>query len=78
MYAAHFLEIDVDDLDQIASKYKVAIMPTFCIVTPVAVGATNADAAAGAEMRVDTLTGSNEERLRHFMETSLTKRSNNN
>ena len=62
IYAAHFIEVDVDDFDQIASQYKVAVMPTFCIVK------------GGHEATIDTLTGSNEQSLRLFMDTSLTKR----
>ena len=60
-YAAHFLEVDVDDLDEIASQYKVAVMPTFCIVN-------------GQSLSVETMTGSNEHSLRTFMESYLTKR----
>ena len=82
IYAAHFIEVDVDDLDQIAAKYNVAVMPTFCIVTPVITAAADAADNGGSNndknqpptTRVETLTGSNEQRLRLFMETSLTKR----
>mmetsp|Transcript_17164 Transcript_17164/g.28514 ORF Transcript_17164/g.28514 Transcript_17164/m.28514 type:complete len:201 (+) Transcript_17164:74-676(+) len=62
-YAAHFLEVDVDDCDAIAAQYKVAVMPTFCIVT------------AGG-LSVETMTGSNAANLTSFMDAHLTKRIN--
>ena len=65
-YAAHFLEIDVDDLDEIAAEYHVAVMPTFCIVS---FDTTN------GEKRVETMTGSNEVELQDFIGDRLMKRS---
>lgn len=60
-YAAHFIEVDVDELDEIAAQFKVAVMPTFCI--------------ASGSSRVETMTGSNEAALRDFMKQNLVKRS---
>jgi thiol-disulfide isomerase/thioredoxin len=58
-YAAHFLEVDVDEYDELAAQYKIAVMPTFCIVT----GET-----------VETMTGSNPANLTTFVDRHLSKR----
>lgn len=54
---AAFLTIDVDDYDDIATKYKVAMMPTFIVV--------QGDAVLG------TYAGSNEHQLQEFLKEHL-------
>lgn len=60
-YAAHFIEIDVDEFDDLAAEYKVSVMPTFCIVTP-------------TTSPIATMTGSNEATLRKFVRRHVSKR----
>jgi thioredoxin 1 len=58
-YAAHFLEVDVDEYDDLAAQYKVAVMPTFCIVSGES---------------VEIMTGSNPSNLTTFIDRHLSKR----
>lgn len=59
-YQAHFCEIDVDDLDEIASNYKVAMMPTFVwLLGPAEMG---------------RMTGSNQGQLEQLVDKHLSKR----
>jgi thioredoxin 1 len=57
-YAAHFLEIDVDELDDIAMRYNVKLLPTFLILH-------------GVQANPEVLTGSSEETIRSFYESHL-------
>jgi thioredoxin 1 len=55
--AAAFFTIDVDDFDKIATKYKVAMMPTFLVIQ--------------GEQVLGTYRGSNEHELQQFLKEQL-------
>jgi thiol-disulfide isomerase/thioredoxin len=60
-YAAHFLEIDVDEFDDIAAKYNVKMLPCFIILH-------------GLQSNPEILTGSSEKSIRLFYDRHLHKR----
>eukprot|EP00547_Thalassionema_nitzschioides_P017576 CAMPEP_0194244730 /NCGR_PEP_ID=MMETSP0158-20130606/11846_1 /TAXON_ID=33649 /ORGANISM="Thalassionema nitzschioides, Strain L26-B" /LENGTH=162 /DNA_ID=CAMNT_0038980289 /DNA_START=59 /DNA_END=543 /DNA_ORIENTATION=+ len=57
-YAAHFVELDVDEFDEISAKYQVKAMPTFLILS-------------SDESVVGTLTGSDQNALKTFCQQHL-------
>jgi len=70
-YAAHFVEMDVDEFDECAAKYDIKAMPTFCILSK------NNKAAEEEPMTlVDTLMGADEAKLQIFCSSNLIERTN--
>lgn len=59
-YAAHFVEMDVDEFDEIAAEYQVKVMPTFAILSE--------------DGTVGTLTGSDRNALQEFCQKHLVPR----
>ena len=57
--ALKFVLVDVDDLDEIAAAYDVAILPTFVAVQPTAAGTTTATVP-------ETYAGSDPKKLKDF------------
>ena len=60
LYQAHFCQVDVDDLDNIASKFRIAMMPTFIWLS--------------GDMEMGRMTGSNEGQLETLVAKHLSKR----
>eukprot|EP00548_Thalassiothrix_antarctica_P000797 CAMPEP_0194143632 /NCGR_PEP_ID=MMETSP0152-20130528/12759_1 /TAXON_ID=1049557 /ORGANISM="Thalassiothrix antarctica, Strain L6-D1" /LENGTH=187 /DNA_ID=CAMNT_0038843121 /DNA_START=28 /DNA_END=591 /DNA_ORIENTATION=+ len=69
-YAAHFIEMDVDEFDEYAAKYDVKAMPTFCILSK-----NNTEGEEEMTL-VDTLMGADELRLKKFCASNLYERMN--
>jgi len=63
--STRFVTADVDDLDEIAGQYQVAMLPTFCVFYK--------KQQDGEVVLVDRYSGSNEAKLQEFLEQHLEK-----